>query len=270
MTTTKEYQVGALAVNTARYQELPARKNRPALSVIATGNMPAAANTMYGEPVLSCAPTATYNALGVIGEPASPETLRLAKRHTNDSSNATATGDYLPLVENLHPGFLVEALLEGRYTTSPKITLHKAIAMMREHGYTTAVVCTRTPAHAFVIHLDEYQTYLVDNGGFRDVDRWQARNINQVYGIKSTRPQHEPEPEPEPELPQLKRFKGASMEYKERIAKAAARRKEMVARYEAGADTYQLAEEFGICQTAVMRALKKEGVTLRPRGRRWK
>ena len=210
--TAKAYHIGDMSVNADETGvTLTARKNRPEINYVVMDDMPAPTNTRPNDPPLSCAPNAAYHAMRIAGAPATPETIRRAKQWTCENQSATNTERFLDCLRTLHTDAVSEKLFYDRRST----TLNDALKQLSDAGFSTGIVSTRTPAHAFVVHTDDDgKVHLIDNGGFRrNISGWQARNVRGLFGVaaKSAPASHTAPPD----APKAKRAHKAAPAIKE-------------------------------------------------------
>jgi len=139
---------------------------------------------------LTCVPTAAYNAALTIGVRLDLLELADAKaeecRLDGNNSSGTWEGLFCNALNEVQDRVVFTSVWgtgDERWC-GDKITLRQAADMMRDAGFESALVCTRTPFHGFAMHLKGRTVQIVDNGGFKSWEGWQGRNIETVFGCR--------------------------------------------------------------------------------------
>ena len=177
-----EYRVGAISVKSAA----------PPLSVKAGAHRPRMQVTVrripehHGQHVpLTCVPTAFWNAAAMAGQPVALDAIGQAKRYTSMGC-LTEMPVFMEHLGWAAPEIAVKPIWVKARGDRTRYTLHEAVARLQAEGYTTGVVSTRTPNHAFAMHLcGDGSVQIVDNGGFPGIAGWRGNNIRQLYGVRA-------------------------------------------------------------------------------------
>ena len=178
-TIVQSHRVGRTTIGPTTVRSLKRSANKPAATVSCQHiDLPEYQH-------LACVPTAFYNAGLIVGHPLSAPLLHTVK--LQDNPNQAKRGANIhryanQLLKHCPNLDMRNCFIEGGNGSA---TLNQICDHLLTEGYATAVVGTKTPAHAFVVHLEsDGSLQLVDNGAFTGIERWRGANIDTMTMLR--------------------------------------------------------------------------------------
>lgn len=158
----------------------------------------------FSSNLLSCVPAAARNAAKVLGVDLPESQILTAKHHeieeggkdnTKRTKYTTGTNPntFFPALNSASGNVHFRPLKNWSYRGA-QMTLKALVAQLRERGISTGVVITRSPNHAWALHVTPERAYIVDNEawGASRCSRWNGRNIVGFFEVVLGKADYEP------------------------------------------------------------------------------